>query len=302
MLLSSVQKDTANDGPDLPVDSNISLTAQRVKSIHEVEVLAFLSERPIHTVFMAGFIRDNGLVSDLNRGAFYAYRDSKGRLEGVALIGHATLIEARSDAALAAFARVAQDSPAAYLILGEQEKVERFWNHFAQAGRETRMVCRELLLEQRWPSYFFEEVPGLRLATPDDLGVLLPVYAGMIYEESLVNPMEIDPEGFRRRWLRRILQNRVWVWVENGRLIFNADVMSDTPDCIYLEGVYVSPDERGKGYGLRCLSQLGRTLLERTRALCLLLNERNQSTRGFYQKAGYEFNSYYDTIFLQREN
>jgi hypothetical protein len=34
----------------------------------EAEVLDFLSERPLHTVAMTGFIRDNGLVSELNRG------------------------------------------------------------------------------------------------------------------------------------------------------------------------------------------------------------------------------------------
>ena len=61
------------------------------------EVLAFLRIRPVHTVVMASFINDNGLESDLNRGAFFAYRDEAGKLEGVALLGHTTLIEARSD-------------------------------------------------------------------------------------------------------------------------------------------------------------------------------------------------------------
>ena len=60
---------------------------------------------------MAGFIRDNGVVSPLNRGTFYACRDVAGRLEGVAHIGHATLVEARSEAALSAFAHLAQRYP-----------------------------------------------------------------------------------------------------------------------------------------------------------------------------------------------
>ena len=59
----------------------------------ECEVLAFLLERPVHTVVMAGLIRDNGLESPFNRGTFYACRDSAGRLEGVALVGHATFVE-----------------------------------------------------------------------------------------------------------------------------------------------------------------------------------------------------------------
>src|SRR5258705_13328869 len=49
------------------------------------EVLAFLAERPIHTVCIAGFIRDNGMISPHNLGTFYGWHNSEGRLEGVAL-------------------------------------------------------------------------------------------------------------------------------------------------------------------------------------------------------------------------
>ncbi len=63
------------------------------------EVQAFLSVRPVHTVVMSSFIADNGIVSELNRGKFYGYRNTAGKLEGVALIGHSTLVEARSDEA-----------------------------------------------------------------------------------------------------------------------------------------------------------------------------------------------------------
>jgi len=251
---------------------------------------------------MAGFIRDNGMVSDLNRGAFYGCRDAHGRLEGVALIGHFTLVEARSDGALEAFARLAQDCPAAHLILGEQDKVRDFWNFFKQAGRTPRRICREMLFEQHSPIEQLEPLPGLRQANPQDLNVILPVNAEMVFKESGVNPLEADMEGFKRRWLRRIEQGRVWVWVENGRLIFSANCMSEGSDVIYLEGIYVTPDERGKGYGVRCLSQLSRQLMLRAKSLCLLVNEENQQARAFYEKAGYIFRGYYDTIFLHLQN
>jgi len=74
------------------------------------EVQTFLSIRPVHTVVMSSFIVDNGIESDLNRGRFYGYRNSAGKLEGVALIGHSTLVEARSDEALKALAYVARSA------------------------------------------------------------------------------------------------------------------------------------------------------------------------------------------------
>ena len=275
-----------------------TVSVHRLTNEHTAEVLAFLAARPIHTVIMTGFVRDNSLVSPLNRGTFYACRDREGRLEGVALIGHATLMETRTDRALEALARVAQGCTNAHLIMGEQERIEEFWSYYTEDGQAMRLVCRELLFELRWPVEAHEEVLRLRRATLDDLELVMPVQARMAFEESGVNPMEKDPDGFRQRCQRRIEQGRTWVWVEQGRLIFKADIISDTPEVVYLEGIFVNPEERGKGYGLRCMSQLARILLTHTKSVCLLVNEQNTETHAFYHKAGYKLVSCYDTIFL----
>jgi predicted GNAT family acetyltransferase len=121
----------------------------------------------------------------------------------------------------------------------------------------------------------------------------------MACDESGVNPLEVDPVGFRERLMRRIELGRVWVWTEGGRLIFKVDVMADVPGCTYLEGVYVHTEERRKGYGLRAMSQLARILLARTETLCLLVNEQNKDAQMFFFKAGYKLRACYDTIFLR---
>ena len=278
------------------------VTVEPLINEHENEVLAFLAARPIHTVCMAGFIRDNGIVSPLNRGTFYGCRDAAGQLEGVALIGHATLVETRTDRALEEFARLAQKCNNTHMIMGEQERIDEFWNHYSEDGQAMRLACRELLYELRCPVDVREEVEGLRPATLDDLELIVPVHAQMAFEESGVNPLEKDPEGFRRRCARRVEQGRTWVWIEGGKLKFKADIISETPEVIYLEGIWVDPEERGKGYGARCLSQVSRKLLTRTHSVCLLVNEQNKAAHRFYQKVGYKFQSYYDTIFLNNRN
>jgi uncharacterized protein len=267
----------------------------------EAEVLAFLSERPIHTFGMAGFIRSNGIVSPHNRGAFYACRDGKGRLEGVALIGHFILFETRSDAATRAFARLAQEHLNVYMLLGEEEAVEAFWDFYAGGGQAPRLFCRELLLEQRWPINVLDEVAGLRLATTDDLDLIVPAHAETALQDSGEDPLLRDPVGFRQRCAHRIEQGRTWVLVEGGRLVFKTEIVADTPEVIYIEGVWVDPQERGKSYGLRCLSQLTRTFLQRADSVCLLVNEKLDGAQAFYRSAGFKFVSSYDTIFLQRE-
>ena len=272
---------------------------ERVTAVNEAEVLEFLSARPIHTVAMMGFIRDNGIVSPLNRGIFYAYRNQSGQLEGVALIGHATLLETRSERALEAFAEVAQKGTSAHMIMGEHERVDDFWAYYSAAGQEYRLACRELLLELRCPVEVRQPVSGLRLATPADLDLIMPVQAEMAFNESGIDPMERDPEGFRQRCVRRIELRRTWVLVQDGELIFKAEIMAGTPEATYLEGIWVSPNHRGTSQGQRCMSQLARNLLLHSNSLVLLVNENNTKAHNFYTKAGYKLRGVYDSIFLK---
>jgi predicted GNAT family acetyltransferase len=127
----------------------------------------------------------------------------------------------------------------------------------------------------------------------------VPAHAETALIESGIDPLETDPEGFRARCARRIEMGKTWVWTENSKLIFKADVVSDTPDVIYLEGVWMNPDERGKGYGSSCIAQLCRTFLQRTKSVCILVNEKFKAAQAVYRKAGFRFISYYDTVFLK---
>src|SRR5205085_9821998 len=102
-----------------PLHSPCELRVSRLTDADRDEVLEFLTARIIHSFGLLGFVRRNGLSSPENRGTFYAYRDAGGRLEGVALIGHATLIEARGDAAIVAFARQAQECRDVFMLFAQ---------------------------------------------------------------------------------------------------------------------------------------------------------------------------------------
>jgi predicted GNAT family acetyltransferase len=300
MSVSLLMEDVMKGSQYLPAPE-YSVAVYELSELEHDEVLGFLAERPIHTVAMTGLIRDNGLQSEHNRGTFYGCRNSLGRLEGVALIGHHTLIEARTRAAVREFAAVAQSCPTTYMILGELDTVEEFWNQYADEGQQMRLVCRELLFELREAVGRNEdEREGPRLATPEDLNVIVPVHAGLAEAESGINPLDRDAEGFRRRCLRRIEQRRTWVVVENRTLLFKADVQADTSEVIYLEGVYVHPSLRGEGTGRHYMNHLCRHLLAFTRRICLLANEENQRSHRFYRMCGFKLRGLYDTIFLRQ--
>ncbi len=164
------------------------------------------------------------------------------------------------------------------------------------------MICRELLLEQHGPLPSLDPVDDLRPATLDDLDQVLKVNAAMAFQEGGLNPLNHDPNGFRHRTVRRIAQNRIWALVREGRLIFKTDIVAETRDAVYLEGVYVHPEERLKGYGSRCLTQLGSTLLVQSNSICLTVNEENKKVLAFYSKSGYQFHSSYETIYLAKSS
>lgn len=265
----------------------------------EAEVLDFLSVHPIHTVVMASVIRDNGLVSPQNRGSFYACRDRQGQLEGVALVGHVTVLEARTEAALSAFARLTRHCLNTHLIRGEREMMNRFWNYYANAGQEPRRIAPELLFEQRDMLPEVEPIEDLRPATLSDLDQVLKINAAMAFQEGGTSPLNRDPTGFRQRTAKRIERNRVWVWTRDEKLIFKADIIAETPEVVYLEGVHVDAEERMKGYGLRCMTQLARQLLTRSNSICLTINQQNKKALSFYARAGYQLHSNYETIYLR---
>jgi GNAT superfamily N-acetyltransferase len=294
-LMTRVMAET----PYLP-EADITVAIFELTEDDRNEVFSFLAERPVHTVCLAGFIRDNGLISPHNRGTFYGCRNSVGRLEGVALIGHATLIEARTARAMKEFGFVAQGFQHTHMILGEKDKVEQFWNYYADEGQDIRLACREMLFELRRAMDLRDEVQGLRLATLDDLDQIVPVQAGMAEFESGIDPMEDDPEGFRARCARRIEMRRVWVLEADGKLVFKADIQADTPDVVYLEGVWVNPSDRGKGIGRKCFRQLSRNLLSRTKSVCVLVNEDHERAHTFYRMCNFKVRGIYDSIYLRR--
>jgi ribosomal protein S18 acetylase RimI-like enzyme len=283
--------------PRLPSNADDNQRIQPLNEEHKTEVLNFLNARPLHTFMMSSWIKDNGLVSSLNRGTFYGYRDASRELQGVALIGHVTLFETKVDSALAAFAALTYNCPSAHAVLSESNKISRFVSLNATGSPAPRRVCRELLLEKRTAENL-NLVQALRPASPEELELVVPIHAQTAWEESGINPLDVDPTGFKERCARRIQQGRVWVSIEKGRLKFKADIVSNTSDVVYLEGVYVSAEHRGNGYGARCLTQLTNHLLERTNTVCMLVNETNSAAQKSYQKAGYQFREHYDTLYL----
>lgn len=266
----------------------------------KVEVLAFLEQRPVHTVVMTSFINDNGLENPDNRGIYYGFRSLNGKLDGVALIGHTTLFEARTDEALKAFAEAARTSETPiHLLMSDGNSVDPFWKDYAGENQRPRLTCTELLFELNFPFLVQKDSRwDIRLASEDELLPIAEAHAGVAFMESGVDPMEKDREGFLKRCLKRIEMKRTFVVFDNGKLVFKADIAAETDNVVYLEGIFVSAEYRGQNVGSTCLAKLSLELLNRAAHICLLSNVEFKTAHRSFVKAGFIKTDQCQTIFV----
>jgi ribosomal protein S18 acetylase RimI-like enzyme len=261
--------------------------------------LDFLSERPVHTVIMAGWILERGVESPEHRGKFYGCWNAVGILEGVALIGRVTMFETGSDAAIATFAELARRDASVKLFFAESSALEKFWHAYRDTGQEPRLLCHELLYE-KVPEPFTptETVGNLRQASVDELEQVASAHAQLVIEETGENPLDKDSAGFYQRCAARIERGKVWVLMRDNELLFKADVETETPCTVYVEGLWVNPSYRRKGYGQLCWESLSRALLARNQSFCGFVNDENAPAKAFYEKVGCRVRARFDKIFV----
>jgi predicted GNAT family acetyltransferase len=302
IVLDPTPKD--QDKSRSPQISNSTPREQNVPGVFRVtesdkqEVIQFLSERPVHTVVLEGLIQQNGVDSPRNQGHFYSYRDASGKLEGVALMGRAVILETRSTDSLISFSMLAREQASPHIVFSESDQLTKFWRLYRQPAQQPRLLCNEMLYIYRGPSEPQMPVVGLQVGTIDELEHIVQAHAELVREETCISPLETDPDGFRSRCAQRIKGGTVWVLIKDGELVFKADIAAETRSAVYIEGVWVSPKWRRHGYGRRCLEQLRKQLSERTEALCGFVNKQNQVAIAFYEKCGCSLLSGYDKLYL----
>jgi uncharacterized protein len=237
------------------------------------QILRFCAGDPVERVFLEDVAR-RGL------GRFVA-QESDGELSALCHLG---INAVPSGEGCGAFARdVARSAPR--MLIGESGAVSELW-----AELQTRLPKpREDRPGQ--PVYVIRDAPpggdtGLRAADMSDLDVLMPACAVAHEQEIGVDPMKRDPDGFRWRTRSQIEEERSWLWIEDGVILFKAEASAWTPDAVQLQQVWVDPDVRRRGYGVRGLADLCRLLLESVPTVCLFVRAENDAAIKLYEAIG----------------
>ena len=128
----------------------------------------------------------------------------------------------------------------------------------------------------------------VRLATVADLDRLTLSAADMHREEMGIDPLAIDPAGWRTRMSTLVQRGWSWVWTEGERVVFKAELSGWTPEAVQVQGVYTTPAARNRGIATAGLAAVCAAVLSQVPACTLYVNHYNGPARAVYDRLGFE--------------
>jgi predicted GNAT family acetyltransferase len=254
------------------------------------EALALVANDPVTNVFADYRTRITQLDTRWLGGEMWGYLEDD-RLVSMCHVGANLVPVNATPAACEAFAeRAARSGPRSSTIVGPHDAVAMLWRGL----EEHWPVPRDLRWDQ--PHMVATSVPSVagdplvRRTTKDEGDILYPACVAMYTEEVGVSP-EID--GGKDLYRARVNQliGRGWSFsrIEDGRVLFKAEVACATPSACQIQGVYVDPEIRGKGLcGAGMATVVDICLREIAPVVSLYVNAHNTPARRAYEHAGFE--------------
>jgi predicted GNAT family acetyltransferase len=141
--------------------------------------------------------------------------------------------------------------------------------------------------------------PAVRRVRVDELEPYLVAAIDMFIGEVGIDPRLGDGgRGYRRRVAGLIAAGRAWARFEHGKVIFKAEVGSQSPAVGQIQGVWVHPDWRGRGLGAGGTAALSAAVVRSGRTASLYVNGFNNVARATYSRIGFRQVGTFATVLL----
>lgn len=251
-------------------------------------VLDFLAQNPVENLFLASKVDAYG-VDRRRLGKLFAYvRD--GEITSLLLDGGTLFVAGHDPEATALFASQLGQIRRCTSILGPAVPVLRLF--VALAERWPGAWGSISNVRRRQPLMLLEEPPEpapdprVRQLTVDDFPSYLDASVAMYTDEIGSSPFRYG-SGYERFVMQRLVGGEAFGIVENGRVIFKADLGPKLGDQAQLQGVWVLPDLRGQGLSVPALSGMLRLAMRQWPAISLYVNDFNTAAIRSYEKLGF---------------
>ena len=140
--------------------------------------------------------------------------------------------------------------------------------------------------------------PLVRRTVAADLDTLYPACVAMYTEEVGVSPeLGGGSDLYRARVAQLVAKGWSFARIEDGRVVFKAEVAAASPYACQVQGVYVDPARRGEGLaapGIAAVVALA--MRDIAPVVSLYVNGHNLAARRAYERAGFEQTDTFTTI------
>jgi uncharacterized protein len=185
-------------------------------------------------------------------------------------------------------------------IVGPADQVAMLWSLLESAWGPAREVrLRQPLMAISDPPRIAPD-PLVRRVTLAEIDVLYPACVAMFTEEVGVSPSNGDGGAlYRARVAELVGQGRAFARIEDGRVVFKAEVGAATSLACQVQGVWVDPGLRGRGLANGGMAAVVAHAQESIAPLVsLYVNDFNAPARAAYAKVGFaEVGSFMSVLF-----
>ena len=253
------------------------------------EVIALCDRDPVVNVFVSSRLHEAGLDPARLGGQVWGHH-SGGQLTSVCYVGANLVPVAATPAAISAFAgRARLLGRRCSSIVGLAPAVLSLWDQLRPSWGPPREIraSQPVMAISGEPQVIPD--PLVRRVRLNELDILLPASVAMFTEEVGVSPLGPDGGSAYRARVRELIESgRAFARIEDGRVIFKAEVGSVTPHACQVQGVWVRPELRGRGLAENGMATV---VVEAMRSIApvvsLYVNDYNRPARAAYRRVGF---------------
>ncbi|MET7497408.1 GNAT family N-acetyltransferase [Streptomyces sp900116325] len=252
--------------------------------------LAILESEPVANAFVTSRVQIAGLDPWRLGGEMWGWY-ADGRLRSLCYSGANLVPICATPEAVRAFAdRARRAGRRCSSIVGPAEATAQLWRLLEPGWGPAREVrANQPLMVTESPAADVAPDPLVRRIRKDEIDVLMPACVAMFTEEVGISPLAGDGGLlYQARVAELIGAGRSFARIEDGKVVFKAEIGAATPQACQIQGVWVAPEHRGRGLSETGMAAVLRyALADVAPVVSLYVNDYNTAARKAYTRVGF---------------
>lgn len=253
--------------------------------------LAILHSEPVANAFVTSRVQVAGLDPWRLGGEMWGWY-ADGMLTSLCYAGANLVPICATPEAVRAFAeRARRSGRRCSSIVGPAEPTAELWRLLEPNWGPARDVRtnQPLMVADRLPGTVAPD-PCVRRIRKDEMETLMPACVAMFTEEVGVSPLAGDGGLlYQARVAELVGSGRAFGRIEDGKVVFKAEIGAATPHACQIQGVWVAPEYRGQGFAAPGMAAVLRyALADVAPVVSLYVNDFNAPARAAYRRVGFQ--------------